>query len=57
VESAGKIDGSMRRAESPREVPYGVEYSRKLERNKIASSTKQDVVMKFYGFPPIGQKQ
>ncbi len=28
-----------------------------LERNKNASSTKQDVVMEFYGLPPIGQKQ
>jgi hypothetical protein len=28
-----------------------------LTRNKNASSTKRDVVMKFYGLPPIGQKQ
>jgi len=28
-----------------------------LGRNKNASSTKRDVVMKFYGLPPIGQKQ
>jgi prolyl-tRNA editing enzyme YbaK/EbsC (Cys-tRNA(Pro) deacylase) len=28
-----------------------------LIRNKNASSTKRDVVMKFYGLPPIGQKQ
>jgi recombination protein RecA len=29
----------------------------KLQRNKNAGSTKQDVVMEFYGLPPIGQKQ
>jgi hypothetical protein len=28
-----------------------------LKRNKNASSTKRNVVMKFYGLPPIGQKQ
>jgi hypothetical protein len=28
-----------------------------LIRNKNASSTKRDVVMKFYRLPPIGQKQ
>ena len=28
-----------------------------LKRNKNASSTKRDVVMQFYGLPPIGQKQ
>jgi hypothetical protein len=28
-----------------------------LQRNKNASSAKQDVVMEFYGLPPIGQKQ
>jgi hypothetical protein len=28
-----------------------------LGRNKGVDSTKQDVVMEFYGLPPIGQKQ
>jgi hypothetical protein len=31
--------------------------ARGLVRNKNASSTKQRVVMEFYGLPPIGQKQ
>jgi hypothetical protein len=30
---------------------------RGLTRNKLISSTKQGVVMEFYGLPPIGQKQ
>jgi hypothetical protein len=30
---------------------------RGLTRNKNASSTKRDAVMKFYGLPPIVQKQ
>jgi hypothetical protein len=29
----------------------------RLKRNRNASSTKQGVVMEFYGLPPIGQKQ
>ena len=29
----------------------------KLQRNKNAGSTEQDVAMEFYGLPPIGQKQ
>jgi hypothetical protein len=33
------------------------DFYRKLIRNKNASSTKRDVVMKFYRLPPIGQKQ
>jgi hypothetical protein len=28
-----------------------------LVRNKVVSSTEQDVVLEFYGLPPIGQKQ
>jgi hypothetical protein len=31
--------------------------SKVLQRNKNGSSTKQSVVMEFYGLPPIGQKQ
>jgi hypothetical protein len=44
-----KVKVQQRGSSTPKTVIAG--------RNKNASSTKQNIVMEFYGLPPIGQKQ
>jgi hypothetical protein len=53
-----RIEALLEWAEKhPTGAKQAAEKGLKLTRNKNASSTKRDVVMKFYGLPPIGQKQ